>query len=53
MKRSFGSVIHGQRAAPNLRALIAATLIIQAYVRGRQVRDRLPWIVAAAAVYYF
>ena len=43
----------GNPIARRMAILAAAAIIIQAYQRGRMTRDRLQWILAAAAAYQY
>ena len=57
MKRTFGATLSSvdanrtvsERNARRAAAVLAAVVVIQAFVRGQQLRNRLPWIIAAAA----
>ena len=57
MKRSFGTMINpsarGNPIARQMAALAAAAVVIQAFQRGRMVRNRLPWIIGAAAFFLY
>ena len=42
----------GNPIARRMALLAAAAIVIQAYQRGRMARDRLPWLLAAAAFFF-